>query len=133
MTPKTSNNAAFSDMSCLGDQDGLTLGHKEVQLPKHLFNVRQAIATYNRQASDNKVLSAIGCIILQALITAIWEAFESAADMQVGIILDKDLQNTFCCKKSNSEHDTPPTWEDGSQMSAKDVAEYKLMPFPCSV
>lgn len=66
--PKAANHAAFSDITCLGDKDGLTLGHKEAKLYKTFFNVHHAIARFNKPEMDKKVLSAICCIILQALI-----------------------------------------------------------------
>ena len=75
VTPNTANNAAFSDISCLGDRDGLTLGHKEAQLSKPFFNVHKAIAKYNKPEMDNKVLFVICCIILQALSIVIWEEY----------------------------------------------------------
>ena len=67
-TPKTSNHAALSDMTFMGDKDGLTLSHKETKLYKSFFNVHQAIASFKKPEMDNKVLSVICCIILQALI-----------------------------------------------------------------
>ena len=53
VTPKTINNAPFSDITCLGDKDGLTLGRKQAKLYKHLLNVHQAIARFNKPEMDN--------------------------------------------------------------------------------
>ena len=44
---------------------------------------------------DNKVLSAICCITLQALTIVTWEEFKSAANMEEGMISGKDILSTF--------------------------------------
>ena len=68
---------------------------------------------------------------MQALIIVTWEEFKSAANIEDGMTSGKDILSTFRWKQCNSGLDSH-TWEDGTQMSAKDVAEYMRMPFPFS-
>ena len=127
----------FKDLRFKGDNDLLTLGQKEEKAKKHFYDVNGCLCKFKQRELDQDIIMNFCCLILRCMTTVSWSDFQYAARQADGttIICQDDQKKILHWKEANAirDDDSRPRWNNGMDMSAKEVANPRAQPFPIKI